>query len=277
MMYLRGVRRPTLLVAVSVVLLDGVLLVILLTSFLGAGRPTPTRGSPPVARPQVATTTVLSSPSSNPDYQPRRVRPPQSAVERAVNQAMAKSSLPGRATLATESFPPPATSATLRSINAADSASATLYAMAFTQELLDIDFATSTRDELLAWANYNNAPNTLTGLPASLSSKALCLSLTNGPSPVPSTTAWKLLAKSRTTWRASGLVVSVNPTWTGAMNSGWTSIDPLMVIYDVSGLLTVTTPGHPPVVKSIAFGLTLGGASLHPGYGAVALNYWTVN
>jgi len=259
-----------------VVLLDGVLLVILLTSFLGVVRPTPTRGSPPVATPQVTTTIPLRS-SSNPGYQPRRVRPPQSAVERAVNQAMAKDSLPGRETLATESFPSPATSATLRSINAADSASATLYAMAFTQELLDIDFATSTRDELLAWANYNNAPNTMTGLPASLSSKALCLSLTNGASPVPSTTAWDRLARARTTWRASGLVVSVNPTWTGAMNSGWTSIDPLMVIYDVSGLLTVTTPGHPPVVESIAFALTLGGASLHPGYGAVALNFWTVN
>jgi hypothetical protein len=50
-----------------------------------------------------------------------------------------------------------------------------------------------------------------------------------------------------------------------------------MVIYDVSGALTVTTPGHPAVVESISFGLTLGGASLHPGYGAVAVNNWTVN
>ena len=85
--------------------------------------------------------------------------------------------------------------------------------MAFTQELLDIDFATSTRDGLLAWANYNNSPNTLTGLPASLSTKVLCLSLTTGPSPVPTAKAWNLLATTRTTWRVSGLVVSVNPTW----------------------------------------------------------------
>ena len=115
------------------------------------------------------------------------------------------------------------------------------------------------------------------GLPTSLSAKVLCLSLTTGLSPVPSSSAWNLLAKNKTTWRVSGLVVSVNPAWIQAMNSGWTSIDPLMVIYDVSGLLTVAIPGHPPVVKSIAFALTLGGASLHPGYGAVALDYWTVN
>ena len=50
-----------------------------------------------------------------------------------------------------------------------------------------------------------------------------------------------------------------------------------MVIDDVSGILTVSTPGHPPVIESISFALTLGGASLHPGYGAVALDYWTVN
>ncbi len=278
MMYLRGVRRSTLLAAMLVALIDVVLLVVALTSFLGAGPPTPAQPSSPVAPPKAATaTTIPSPPNLNFAYRPLRVRPPQTAVERAVNQRMAKTSLQGLAVLATESFPSPATSATFRAIDAPDSSSATLYAMAFTQELLDIDFATSTKDDLLAWLNYNNAPNTLTGLPTSLSTKVLCVSLTTGSSPVPTAQAWNLLAKSRVTWRVSGLVVSVNPTWIQAMNSGWTSVDPLMVIYDVSGLLTVTTPGHPPVVKSIAFALTLGGATLHPGYGAVALNYWTVN
>ena len=278
MMYLRGVRRSTLLAAMFVALVDVALLVLVLTSFLGAGPPTPAHGSSPVTPSKGATsTTIPSRPNSNFDYQPLRVRPPQTAVERAVNQAMEKSSLQGLAVLATESFPSPATSATFSAINAPDSLSATLYAIAFTQELLNIDFATSTRDGLLAWANYNNAPNSLTGLPRLLSAKVLCTSLTMRPSPVPTATMWNLLATSRTTWRVSGLVVSVNPAWIQALTAGWTSVDPLMVIYDVSGLLTVTTPGHAAVVKSIAFALTLGGATLHPGYGAVALNYWTVN
>jgi hypothetical protein len=276
MMYLRGVRRSTLLAAMFVVLIDAALLVAVLTSFLGDGPSTPAH-EPSLVVPPKSTTATTSLPSTNPDYQPLRVQPPQTAVERAVNQRLAETSLQGLSILATASFPSPATSATFRAINAGDSQSATLYAMAFTQELLDIDFAASTRDGLLAWANDNNAPNTLTGLPTRLSTKVLCLSLTKGPSPVPTAQAWNLLAKSRTTWRVSGLVVSVNPAWIQAMNSGWTSVDPLMVIYDVSGLLIVTTPGHLPVVKSIAFALTLGGASLHPGYGTVALNYWTVN
>jgi hypothetical protein len=278
MMYLRGVTRSTLLAASLVALIDVALLVIVLTSILGSGPPTPAHGSSPVAPPKGATSTTTTSPtSSNSDYQPLRVRPPKTAVEQAVNQAMAKSSLQGLAVLATESFPSPATSVTFSAINAGDSSSATLYAIAFTQELLNIDFATSTRDGLLAWANYNNAPNSLTGLPSMLSAKVLCASLTMRPSPIPTAAAWNLLATTRTRWRVSGLVVSVNPAWTQALSAGWTSVDPLMVIYDVSGLLIVTTPGHAVVVKSIAFALTLGGASLHPGYGAVALNYWTVN
>jgi hypothetical protein len=276
MMYLRGVRRSTLRAAILVALIDAALLVFVVHSFLGAGPPVPAHGSPPIASSK-AVRTIPSSLPSNFDYRPLRVQPPQTAVERAVNAAMVKNSLPGLAVLATAKCPSPATSSRFRSIGTPNSASATLYAMAFTQELLDLDFVTSTRDGVLAWANDNNAPNTLMGLPTSLSAKALCLSLTSGPSPVPSSSAWNLLATTRTSWRVSGLVVSVNPAWIQAMNSGWTSIDPLMVIYDVSGLLTVTTPGHPPVVKSIAFALTLGGASLHSGYGAVALDYWTVN
>jgi len=278
MLYLRGVRRSTLLAAMFVALIDAALVAMILTSFLGAGPRRSAHGLSPVASSKAVTsTTTTSPPSSNSDYRPLRVQPSQTAVERAVNQRMAETSQQGLAKLATATCTSPATSATFRSIGTPDSASATLYAMAFTQELLDIDFATSTRDGLLAWVNDNNAPNTLMGLPTSLSAKVLCLSLTTGTSPVPTATAWSMLAKSRTTWRVSGLVVSVNPAWIQAMNSGWTSIDPLMVIYDVSGLLTVATPGHPPVVKSIAFALTLGGASLHRGYGAVALDYWTVN
>jgi hypothetical protein len=50
-----------------------------------------------------------------------------------------------------------------------------------------------------------------------------------------------------------------------------------MAMYDVSGTLTVTTPGEAAVVESIFFVLTLGGASWHAGYGAMALNDWTVN
>ena len=274
MMYLRGVKRSTLLAAFLVTLVDVALVVTILSSLLGSSRSSSASGQSPVV---TATPATAAVPIATTKYQPQRVQPPQTAVERAVNQRMKETSTAGLSLLARATCVAPATSAAFRSVGAEDSRSATMFALAFTQELLDIDFATATRDRFLAWTNYNNAPDSLSGLPASSREKVLCVSLTIGSSPVPSVGAWHLLAKSSTTWRVSQLAVSVSPAWIQVMTSGWTSSDPLMVIDDVSGLLTVTTPGRSTVVHSIAFGLTLGGASLHPGYGVVALNYWTVN
>jgi hypothetical protein len=187
------------------------------------------------------------------------------------------SNLDGLAALEAAKFPLPATGVAFSAIDGADSSSPAMYAMAFTQELLDIDFATSTRGELLAWASYNNAPNTMIAIPATAQAKMLPDSLTTGPGLLPTLTQWTTNAAARTIWRVSALVISVNPTWTQALSAGWESVDPLMVIYDVSGTLTVTTPGRTPLVESFSFALTLGGASWHPGYGAVAVDYWTLN
>jgi hypothetical protein len=262
----RATARAKLLVTTLVV---AVVVVSWIT--LSGSSASPIRGA--TARARSTTATSAAAP-----YHPLRITPPQTAVERTVNQALEQSSnQQGLAVLEASSFPVPATSAVFAPIEATDTESPAMYAMAFTQELLDIDFATATRNELLAWAGYNNAPNTTIDLPASAQSKVLPDSLTTSPAALPSTAQWSAFAKSRTLWRVSGLVVSVNPTWTQALGAGWVSVDPLMVIYDVSGILTATTPGHTASVESISFGLTLGGASLHPGYGAVAVDDWTVN
>jgi hypothetical protein len=261
-----------------VVVIDLVLVVVAVTTFLGAGSsPIATSMSTRHGTSRV-TTKLASSRTSSPEYHPLRLAPPETAVERTVNQALSQNLSPAVLDLLGSSvFPAPATSAPFRGVDAADSASASLYATAFTQELLDVDFATSSRQQLLAWANDNNAPFSFGDLPSALSTRVLCVSLTTGPSPVPSATEWNVLAASRTSWSVSGLVVSVNPTWTQALSAGWEPVDPLMEIDDVSGSLTVSTPGHVPIVESITFALTLGGASLHSGYGAVALDDWTVN
>jgi hypothetical protein len=253
---MRNVRRTARAKLRATALVVAVAAVVVSWITLSGSSASPTRGATVRTRPATAISTAAP-------YHPRRITPPQTAVERTVNQALEQSSnQQGLAALEASSFPVPATSAVFPPIEAADSASPAMYAMAFTQELLDIDFATATRNELLAWAGYNNAPNTTIDLPASAQRKVLPDSLTTSPAALPSTAQWSAFAKSRTAWRVSGLVVSVNP---------------LMVIYDVSGILTVRIPGHAPSVESISFGLTLGGASLHPGYGAVALDDWTVN
>ena len=289
MTYLRGVRRSRKVSAVLVVVIDVVLIAVAVNTYFGGTTSTVTSTSAPHSPSREASTKhqgatengaskETSSRGPGSGYHPLRVVPPETAVERSVNQAfLANFSRVAASALERSVFPVPGTSATFKAIDAVDSASASLYAVAFTQELLDLDFVTSTRNQLLAWANDNNAPYSLGGLPGSLSTKVLCTSLTTGPSPVPSATVWKALATSRTSWSASGLVVSVDPTWTQALSAGWEPLDPLMVIYDVSGNLTISTPGHVPVVESIGFALTVGGASLHPGYGVVALDDWTVN
>ncbi|MFI5036678.1 MAG: hypothetical protein ACHQFZ_10795 [Acidimicrobiales bacterium] len=219
-----------------------------------------------------------ASATSAPAYHPLRVMPPQTAIQRTADQTMQQSSSSQDvAALEAATFPAPATSASFPAIESTDSSTPSMYALAFTQELLGIDFATSTRNELLAWAGYNNAPDSLIEMPLSAQAKGLAASLIASPAVVPTPSQWASYAAARTIWRASGLVISVNPAWTQLLSTSWQSVDPLMVIYDVSGTLTITTPGRAPVVDSISFGLTLGGASFHPGYGAVAVDYWTVN
>ena len=284
MVGVRATKRARVLGATLVTLFDVALVVIVVTTFLGSGAsPSATSlGTGPrtarVAPMTCKTLTKRTRHVSGPAYHPLRVTPPETAVERTVDEALIRNTeQPGVTALLSATLPAPAVSATFPAIDAADSETASLYAVAFTQELLDLDFASSSRVELVAWVNYNNAPFSLGDLPEALSTKVLVISLGERPSPLPTPSQWAALARARTRWHVSGLVVSVNPAWTQALSAGWVPVDPLMAIYDVSGTLTVTTPGRAPVLESIAFALTLGGATLHPGYGAVALNYWTVN
>jgi hypothetical protein len=95
------------------------------------------------------------------------LHPRRRSSERSIKRSKQSSNLSGLAALEASSFPAPATGAAFPPIEAADTQSPSMYAMAFTQELLDVDFATTTRNELLAWAGYNNAPNTTIDIPTS--------------------------------------------------------------------------------------------------------------
>ena len=290
MIYLPGMRRITLVSAVLVVVADVALLAVALGMFFAgpasrATSPTRPRGTAfPMATSRHAAhkeSTSAMTPPSPSTYRPLRVVPPQTAVQRSVDQSLAQQSVDGTAMLKGATWTAPALSARFGAIDSADVSAPSFFAVAFTQELLDVDFATSTRRQLLAWADNNDAPYSLGDIPASLATKVLGLSLTAGSSPehapIPSAIMWSTFAASGIRWSVSGLVVSVNPTWTQALSAGWEPVDPLMGIYDVSGALTISSPGHAAVVKSVSFALTLGGALLHPGYGAVALDNWTVN
>jgi hypothetical protein len=260
---------PVLFTRVKLVFAASLLLVFIIVILLTARM----ASESPVAASRVSHEDALLA---LPSFHPLRVTPPQTAIERTIDEGFAQSWI-GESASEAASLPNAATCPAFPAIDASDSRGPSTYALAFTQELLDLDFATSTRRELLAWASYNNAPNSLATMPAPINLKVLPASLSTSPAPVPTSRKWRQLAASRTVWRVGGLVTSVNPTWTQLLATGWQPVDPLMAMYDVSGTLTVTTPGQAPEVESFFFVLTLGGASWHPGYGAVVLNDWTVN
>ena len=90
----------------------------------------------------------------------------------------------------------------------------------FASELLDTNYATQSRAELLAWAELEEAPNTLPGVPGSVAGKALVLSLADPglpggtPSPTPSAAQWASDGQRDEVQSVNGLQAEVDPDWT---------------------------------------------------------------
>ena len=179
--------------------------------------------------------------------------------------------------------PAPATSAAYPSIPVADRSDPTAYAIAFATELLDTNYAVQTRADLLAWAEHEEAPNTLPGVPASVAGKSLVLSLADPglpggtPSPTPSASQWATNAEEGVTQSVDNVEAEVDPDWAQIIAEGWQPRDARMTIETVTGTVTVTTNGQAATPESFSLTLTLGTAAHVPaGYGAVAAGDWTV-
>ena len=165
----------------------------------------------------------------------------------------------------------------------ADRSDPTAYAIAFATELLDTNYAAQSRADLLAWAEHEEAPNTLPGVPASVAGKALVLSLADPglpggtPSPTPSASQWATNAEEGVTQSVDNVEAEVDPDWAQIIAEGWQPRDPRMTIETVTGTMTVTTNGQAVTPESFSLTLTLGTAAhVHAGYGAVAAADWTV-
>jgi hypothetical protein len=215
----------------------------------------------------------------------RRVEPAATAIEKQVDVELAEAETPASLGAAeAASVPAPATSAAFPSIPQTDSSDPTAYAIAFVTELLDTNYATQSRAALLAWAEHEEAPNTLPGVPASVAGKALVLSLADPdlpggtPSPTPSTAQWATDADEGVTQSVSDVESEVDPDWAQIIAEGWQPRDPRLTIQTVTGTLTVTTEGRAAPPESFSLTLTLGTAAhMTAGYGAVAAGDWTVN
>jgi hypothetical protein len=87
-------------------------------------------------------------------------------------------------------------------------------------------------------------------------------------------TVWAANAAAGVTWSVSDVTVSSAPIWTQALATGWQPPDPRMDDLDVTGNLTVTQIGQPPIIRPFSLQLGLGTAEYHDGCGAMSLNNW---
>ena len=233
--------------------------------------------------PARSTHSATPAPRSRPPKS--RVEPPATAIEKQVDTELAQAETPASVTAAeATSVPAPATSGAYPSIPLADRSDPTAYAIAFATELLDTNYAAQSRAALLAWAEHEEAPNTLPGVPASVAGKALVLSLADPglpggtPSPTPSASQWATNAEEGVTQSVEDVAAEVDPDWAQIIAEGWQPRDPRMTIETVTGTATDSTDGQAATPESFSLTLTLGTAAhMHAGYGAVAAGDWTVD
>jgi hypothetical protein len=212
------------------------------------------------------------------------VNPAQTAVQGQIDAELAAAETPTAIAAAqSATVPSPAASNLYPSIPTADRSDPAAYAIAFATELLDTNYQTQSRSALLAWAEHEEAPNSLPGVPASVAGKALVLSLADPglpggtPSPTPSAAQWMADTSDGESQLVSGVQTEVDPDWTQIISQGWQPRDPLMTIETVTGNLTVSTRGQLGPPASFSLTLTVGSAAhLRAGYGAVAAGDWTV-
>ena len=213
-------------------------------------------------------------------YRPPRVNPADSPAQSRVDGELAQAETNGGLdSSALSSLPAPADSTAYPAVTVADRNDPAAYAIAFITELLDRDYRRQSRTQLLAWAHAESAPTTLPGVPASLASRSLVMSLAapeTASTPVPSGAQWTSLAASSTSQSVAGLESQVDPDWLALISTGWEPTDPAMTMLTVTGTLT-TSSQRGPVAQSFALVVTLGSNGSRAGYGAVAVDDWTVS
>jgi hypothetical protein len=213
------------------------------------------------------------------------VPPPLTAVQKEIDGQLTQAETRASITAAEEtSIPAPAVSTAYPPIPAADRSDPITFAIAFATELLDTNYATQSRAELLAWAEHEEAPNTLPGVPASVAGKALVLSLADPslpggtPTPTPAAAQWASDGQDGEVQSVSELQAEVDPDWTQIISEGWQPRDPRMTIEIVTGTMTVSISGQTAAPQSFSLTLTLGSsAHVRGGYGAVAAGDWTLS
>jgi hypothetical protein len=177
----------------------------------------------------------------------------------------------------------PATSAAYPAVSGAATRDPSLFARAFATELFTRDYAVD-RGQLLAWAQYEDAPLRAPNYPPPVWTKVLVDSLTDMTwddaldTPVPAEGPWLALRSEHATQSVRDVQVTLDQRWEQAVASGYQPADPLATARDVT--LTVTRrsqmSGH-TIVQRFAVSIALQlGSSPRGGYGVATTNNYVI-
>jgi len=272
-------RGAVLVVGIALALAVGIAIVV--TTEGGGGRHAGFAVVSPTVRERPSSTSAPVATSRG--YTPSTVKASETTEQATIDSQLARAeSSSAIAAVDALTLPVAQDSSVYPAVPAAAREDPSSYASSFTAELLDRNYRDQSRAELLGWAQGEEAPNTLPGVPASVANKALCASLAdpgipggNGTSPVASLDVWAANAKSGTIERVTDLLVAVDPSWTEVIAKGWEPRDPLMTMMDVTGTLIVRT-GVTTTRHAVSMVLALGSCHRAPGLGAMAVQDWRV-
>jgi hypothetical protein len=159
------------------------------------------------------------------------------------------------------------------------------YTRAFASELFTRDYRASDRSQLVAWAQYEDAPLQSPNYPRADWTKVLVDSLTDltwdaaADTPIPADGPWLALRAEHCTQTVSEVKVSTDVEWEQQVVNGYQPSDPLATVRDVS--LTVTqhakVSGHAATSTfSISLSVQLGSSLRGDGYGVAATNNYLI-
>jgi hypothetical protein len=226
-------------------------------------------------------TTVVAGPSASAGTTPGTVDPSYHPTYSSVpDTGSAPLSGPQVAALETLQPPPPVYGPSLPAVSTTNRKDAVDFSVAFTDELLDLDFAATTPAQVAGWAQAEAAGFVMPGVPLNAADNSLYASLFEptvagmgswSQDPLPRPSVWARYAHEKMAWRVGDVFATEDPSWAQNIASGEQFPDPLMTVEDVTGTITTTIPGQRPSSRPFKLVVGLGSALHHPGYGAVSV------
>jgi hypothetical protein len=280
--------NPRVFIAVAVVIAAGFALLVVKAVGTG-GHHTGGPRSAQVTTSSTSTTTSGSTPTTpsgvtvpNPNYHPTYQSVPQTPALEQIETNLG--GLSAQSVAAAEALSPPAAawSTAYPAIPTSVRNDANGYAIAFADELLDRNYRDQTRSELLAWSQAEAAAELFPGIPKAVAPKGLYVSLTEPSladltaSPLPTAGQWSADARAGMTQSVYSVLANPDAQWGTLVSKGFQSDDPLMTMYDVTGVLT-TKDGKASRTQHFTLVLGLGSALDHPGFGAFSIAEWELS